>query len=148
MRLVVDLPPPTLTRALDGLRILLETRGDELPDEQREAAAEYLEAAEDTHYHHGDDQLDALGRPADGGDRVTYESDDPAVRAAIARIASGRSWREGPPPVRVRVVMDYAPERARPTRPEDLREPRRASGEVMPLRPRSGPGDGGDGGGG
>lgn len=149
MRLVLDLPPPTLTRALDGLRILLETRGDELPDEQRLAAAEYLEAAEETHYHGGEDRLDDLGAPPDGGRRHIVESAEPAWQADVVRLASGRTWREGLPPVRVRVVMDYAPlVRERPTRPEDLREPRRASGEVVPLRPPSGPGDGGDGGGG
>lgn len=147
MKLAVDLPPPTLTRALDGLRILLETRGDELPDEQREAAAEYLEAAEEAHYHQRDDRLDDLGRPADGGTRLTYESDSPATNAAIARAVWDGGWREGPPPVRVRVVMDYAPPvRERSTLPEDLRGARRASGEVVALRPVDGPGDGGGGG--
>lgn len=142
MRLVIDLLPSTFGFGLHAVRRALTShRPPPLPDAEVRAALDVVDALDAAM---GDeDSLDELGSPADGGDRVTYESADPATRAAIVRLASGRTWREGPPPVRVRVVIDYAPREARPTHPEDLREPRHASGEVVPLRRPGGDGGGG-----
>ena len=112
VRLHVD--APTLSRLVEVLRTALEADvvAMGLDVDLVEQARELLDALDDTAHAAGEDELDDLGPPREGGSRVTVETDRADHRQRILEAADLlRYLREdaGERVTRLRVVMDLAP---------------------------------------
>lgn len=120
IRLHLDTDRPAIARAVAALRRTLDGTFLDLTDHERADAEDLLDMLTSQAESWDDDHLDDLGPPADGGTRITTEHARLAWREAAAQFAFGYRV-EGPPPVRVRVVMDFAPLASEPTASTVLR---------------------------
>lgn len=110
VRLHVD--APTLSRLVEVLRTALEADvvAMGLDVGLVEQARELLDDLDDTAHAAGEDALDDLGPPREGGARITVETDDAGRRNRILKAADlVRYLRDGDGVTRLRVVMDVAP---------------------------------------
>jgi hypothetical protein len=110
VRLGVDLPQ--LSRLVDVLRIALAGAEVALHHDLVTDARALLDELDDVAHAAGEDALDGLGPPREGGTRVTIETDDYGRRMAILQAADLMRYLRsdaGERVTRLRVVMDVAP---------------------------------------